>query len=112
MGFKGYHSKIHRQLITIERTRTNAFGVYEEIIATEHNSKLVTFFPDNWNEETIQKKAEEAYSPENRISMHDRGFVGKTNEGILIAFWFNLNNATNQYEVTFYPLLETAMSKP
>ena len=112
MGFRGYHSKQRQQLTTIERLRTNTFGVYEEIIANQGYSKLVTFFPDAWTEEIIQAKADEAYLPENRVSTHERGFVGKTSEGVLIAFWFNYDNTTNNYEAICYPLIETITAQP
>ncbi len=88
MGFKGYHCKVQSSLPAFERTRTNKHGVYEEIVFAHNSSKLVTFFPESWNEEMIRTKADEAHKPEHRISIHDQGFVGATSEGILIAFWW------------------------
>lgn len=107
MTFKGYHTKVHTTLPALERTRANALGVYEEVVMLNGITKLVTFFPESWNEETIQQKVTEAAQPNNRIGQHEQGFIGKTSEGVLIAFWIQHNAIDNTYNTIFYPLLET-----
>ena len=111
MGFRGYHTKVQTQLPAFERTRINEHGVYEEVITAHNTAKVVTLFPESWTEEIIRTKVAEASQKENRVNAHDQGFIGKTSEGVLIAFWYVPNNLTKEFSVIFYPLLETTVEK-
>ncbi|HBS47806.1 TPA: hypothetical protein DEO28_01740 [Candidatus Dependentiae bacterium] len=94
LSIQGFHYKASMPNSIIELVKTpNKFGVYEAYFEYKGIKKFSTFFPDDWPHKKVIQKIKEAYH--NPIILtKQNGFVGQTEEGVFIQFWFKKNENT------------------
>ena len=87
-------------------TPPNKHGVFAAMWGNEKNEKYSTFFPEDWDNETVVQKIKEACK-NLKEQIGDQAFIGKTKEGIPIALCFKKNPSKNiLFLVTAYPIIE------
>ena len=80
-------------------------GVYMATYEYLGKRKISTFFPDQWPHKKVIQKIKEAYK--NPIkSVKGNEFIGRTEEGIMIQFWFEKDMKTGKIILnSIYPYL-------
>lgn len=106
----GFHSRFDPQIreqFFVRKTCFNEYGCYGGYYkATNAQGGIVEkfshFFPDEWSPTMILQKGTEAFL--NPVQYQRNGFIGITDEGLKIQFWFKKNKINHEIIISsFYP---------